>query len=270
MMLAKRSFVFFVCCLLLILSPREAQAVRCKQGLEMAYLVAASDAIVVIEITSVPLLQTQLVRNANYSFSVVSVIKPALVRPLEKLKKHALRINTGKYQKLRRGQKYFAFLRYESGNTWSSSPCLVLALTGAGAVRDACTVVSDLFKKNPYEREKRCLLSYPPDVPYEELKKEFLGFLTKEYKYSGVARITDVGAWVEGSPFQHFEISLTARERKKFFPASRLISSKAIRVYIPSSTAPSKEEYIKFMRVGKRIEIRGVWTMGSFVVEFLK
>ncbi len=260
-----------------------AHAGPCGEGLPLAYLINSSDAVALIEtkttlagtlntpigIVQLPGVDLKRRRTVRTDFRFLQFLKPSLLGGEDKQAQQKIILLGAKPKELAGVRTYLAFLRYVRPNFWLAEHCGYLEINSAKRVRYACEAIGDLFGDKPYERERLCLLSYPPDADLEAVRKEIMQTLQRNRTFSGTGRISKSVPWQEGVLYQKIWVALDARARKKFFDEKKLRLNRAIKLYIRSDSIDAAE-FAKKTRVERRIRFSGVWSLGSFVVEELQ
>ena len=136
------------------------EAESCKDGKPLLELVTTSDAIAVLKKSRfLGGVHPQGYAIRGFQFTFDEFVKHPLIDGFDIKKQQSLRHETKLLRVRDDRKKYFAFMRYVSPNVWTVVPCGLLTIAPDNDVEDACTRVSDLYGKNRFVRERRCLLS---------------------------------------------------------------------------------------------------------------
>jgi hypothetical protein len=255
----------------------------CGEGSPLPYLINSSDAVALIEtstqltgtvttpigIIQLPGVDLSRRRTVRTGFRFLQFLKPSLLGGEDKKAAQTIFLLGAKPKKLAGVRTYLAFLRYVRPNVWLAEHCGYLEITPKKRIRYACEAINDLFGDKPYERERLCLLSYPPDADLEAVRKEIMKKLPRDRSFSGAGRITKSIPWRDGVLYQKIWVELDARTRREFFAEKQLRTNRATKLYIRSD-AIEEATFVRKTRAERRIKFSGVWSLGSFVIEELR
>lgn len=245
----------------------------CKNGRELVALVNNADTVVVVEELADQHLPLPGLRNQQRTFvRIIDFIKPPLLTEFDRTKAQAVYLNDMPYYPPNRfaftlrKRKYLAFLSYLEPNAWAARRCEFLEILPHDMVEEACSAINDLFGENPYERERRCLLNYPPSAPLADVSKEVTKLLRNGETFAGAGRFAAGGRWVNNVSYQPVAVDMDPRARKDFFARSKSVDQFPIKAYIKAEQlSPAKFEH--YVQQGKKFDFSGTWNQGSFIID---
>jgi hypothetical protein len=253
-----------------------AAQTACKEGGELVALVNNADTVVIVEELEDQHLPLPGLRARQRSFvRFIQFIKPPLFTEFDRTKAQAVYLEDLPYNPrapfslILRKRKHLAFLSYLETNAWITRRCRYLEISPGNMVEEACTAIADLFGDNAYERERRCLLSYPPSAPLSDVDQEIVKLLRRDEKFTGTGRFASNGRWINGVDYQFVVINLDPRSRKEFFGRVKNLDQFPIKAYIKTEQlSPTKFE--KYALQGKKFSFSGTWNQGSFVIDSIE
>ena len=254
--------------LIAVTSPVSAE---CRAGSPLLELVANSDAVAVIEkereVFS-PRRGFLGKSTGQHSFRFVAsqVLKLAPIGGASLSGKNRL-VTEGRGRiRLLGVRRYLAFLRLHPRGVWMADACHLLEINPQEMVDDACVAISDLFGDRPYQREQRCLLVYPPDARLtqvvDEIEKQRLDAIT----FEGAGTVVVSPKYLSEWKLQKVLFAPDVRARKRFLGKSFRDKPVEVVLYVPSEKF-DLTRFNKVFRVGRRLEIKGFWSRGTFFLE---
>jgi hypothetical protein len=258
--------VFSLNCSLLLVFAEYAKAAPCKEGEPLLKLVNHADAVAIVEVSpSLILGRVSKKSRVRVQAEFRQMLKPPLRGSIAGASGNTLILESPNLRRFSKARQYVMFLRQSSAE-WFVPSCHYLEITADGNVPEACGAVSDLFSDNPYERERRCLLSYPASVSLPSLRKEIERITALNDHFSGSGRFAEDARWEPDKEYQEVLVELDHEARKEFFATRRFPRSFPIKMHI-SRTQLSEEKFARHIRRGVRVQLSGTWDRGSFVVE---
>ncbi|HQH27000.1 MAG TPA: hypothetical protein PLP17_06350 [Oligoflexia bacterium] len=242
----------------------------CRDGKPLARLLNSADAVAIIENAPDIRLPVVRIRGRNVFYArFVEFIKPPLVADFDRRNPLEIVIDVPIPMPLIGTRRYLAFLTYLGRNSWQVSRCELLQILPRDKVENACKAIADLFGENPYIRERKCLLNYPPDAELGEVKVEIIKGLRDNATFSGRARFLQNGLWIPEISHQLIVFELESRARKEFLGSEKNIDPFPIKAYIQSSDL-SRSKFERHVRVGVRFDFSGRWQKGSFIIDSIE
>lgn len=254
--------------LLCLFCPAGASASPCRQGLSLAAQVNGSDAVAIITKTD----RVERLSNGGLRvyFAFNEMIKRPLVENYDKSVPQLLYPQGGDQLTFFGTRRYLVFLKYIAPNSWTVRKCSYLEISRDLMVQDACTAISDLFSDSPYDREKLCLLKYPPSAPLRLVGQEITKLLPDRKEYKGAGSVAADFHYDPASSYQRVYFELDGRARKAFFGTDTVNESFPILGYVKTADVASKRQLERVLRKGRRLKFQGQWFAGNFVMYTLE
>ena len=243
------------------------EAESCKDGKPLLELFTTSDAIAVLKKSRfLGGVHPQGYAIRGFQFTFDEFVKHPLIDGFDIKKQQSLRHETKLLRVRDDRKKYFAFMRYVSPNVWTVVPCGLLTIAPDNDVEDACTRVSDLYGKNRFVRERRCLLSNNPDVGVQAFRGEIEDAMLDNQSFRGFGNIVSADSWNPNQNFQRILFRIDGRQRKELFKGIAVRRPFHTMAYVKTASI-TEQRYRSRSRTGRRFEFRGLWYKGSFLLD---
>ena len=262
------SIIAFIAWLFLILTP--AYASKCRAGASSQVLLSSSGLVALVRTRMS--LQNYAINSRNRTpfvgAEVLKIFKPA-VQGAVKVGGNLPMSFPGVDPKFLLGQRVFlVFAERLRNGVWEAGLCRLIEIVETRAKR-ACIVLADLYSENPYERERKCLLAYPPDAPLADVAKLLTNKIQDKREYRGEGRVSREVLWQSRERFQSAELRFDRNTARDFLGDKTIKGSMAVSVYLPVGRF-NQQEMQRLLRLGRKVTFHGFWEKGSFVIAELK